>query len=399
MPRVAAGELRACGPLRRRGPVADRVEAWHVEALVRLADGQPSRRPARCAQWPAPARGAPGGAGASDLRAAVSEIGVEIARLGLRIALADDAGLGARVGRAAAGSALRLAPVTPSPSPALRDLDRAAPRQRERSGGPRCRDDRAAPCRRRPRSRIDSKPFPSRDRPGPLAGEPSRHRRHPSPRELAARSGDAGAGRVHRARRPDHRTDARRRQARPPRARRGGPGPRGAGVAAFRAGRLVRRGQTPGSARLGAAGARAAAEALEERLIAPLAETIGDAAGDRADRVAAHPAVVDAADATRASGDRRAVGGDMAARGSRPCAGEADGARCSSPGRGCATPPRSWPTSAGCIRGPPCSPGGEATAAAVMRRSRAPRSPISPATGASAQTARCSPRSSSRTAS
>ena len=36
---LARRELAASSPLRRRGPVADRVETWHVRALIRLAGG------------------------------------------------------------------------------------------------------------------------------------------------------------------------------------------------------------------------------------------------------------------------------------------------------------------------------------------------------------------------
>ena len=87
-----AGSSRRALELRRRGPVADRVEAWHVDALVRLAEGNRlgAQRAARTGLRLLEEHQA--ALAASDLRAAVSEIGVEIARLGLRIALADDAG-------------------------------------------------------------------------------------------------------------------------------------------------------------------------------------------------------------------------------------------------------------------------------------------------------------------
>jgi hypothetical protein len=121
-PRVARQELAACSSLRRRGPVADRIDAWHVEALVRLHAGD-------CA---AAARGARSGLrlldayraalGASDLRATVSEIGVELAQLGLRIALAGLATWSMLAwAEKLRASALRLAPVTPPGSPELQE--------------------------------------------------------------------------------------------------------------------------------------------------------------------------------------------------------------------------------------------------------------------------------------
>ncbi|MDQ6804459.1 MAG: CHAT domain-containing protein [Actinomycetota bacterium] len=120
--RVARRELTACSTLLRRGRVADRIEAKHVEALIRLAEGD---RP-----------GAQGAArsglrlledhraalGASDLRATASAIGAELAQLGLRIAVTEG-----RPGplfdwaEALRGSALRLAPVTPPKSRDLRE--------------------------------------------------------------------------------------------------------------------------------------------------------------------------------------------------------------------------------------------------------------------------------------
>ena len=40
-PGVARRELGACSALRRHGLIADRIEAWHVEALIRLAGHDP----------------------------------------------------------------------------------------------------------------------------------------------------------------------------------------------------------------------------------------------------------------------------------------------------------------------------------------------------------------------
>jgi hypothetical protein len=120
--RVARRELGACSSLRRRGPVADRIEARHVEALIRLAedDRAGAQRAARGGlRLLADRRAA---LGASDLRATASAIGAELARLGLQIALANGRpGALFEWAEALRGSALRLAPVTPPESAELRD--------------------------------------------------------------------------------------------------------------------------------------------------------------------------------------------------------------------------------------------------------------------------------------
>jgi hypothetical protein len=118
---VARRELAACSSLRRRGPVADRIEARHVEALIRLAEGDDAgaQRAARNGLRLLEEHRA--ALGASDLRATASAIGAELARFGLQIALA-----GGRPdalfewAEALRGSALRLAPVTPPKSAELR---------------------------------------------------------------------------------------------------------------------------------------------------------------------------------------------------------------------------------------------------------------------------------------
>ena len=119
---VARRELAACAPLRRRGPVADRVETWHVMALIRMAGGdadaaqQAARRGLRLLEDHR------AGLGASDLRASASETGAGLARLGLRIALAHrPPGPLFEWAEALRGNALRLAPVTPPKSAELRD--------------------------------------------------------------------------------------------------------------------------------------------------------------------------------------------------------------------------------------------------------------------------------------
>jgi hypothetical protein len=122
---TARRELAACGPLRRHAPVADRIEAWHVEALLRRAagDGVGAQRAARAGLELLD--GYRAALGASDLRASVSAIGVALAQLGLRVALEAErpATILAWSERARA-SALRLDPVTPADLPALRDSQR-----------------------------------------------------------------------------------------------------------------------------------------------------------------------------------------------------------------------------------------------------------------------------------
>jgi len=119
---LARRELAASSPLRRRGPVADRVERWHVVALIRLAGGdaagarQAARKGLRLLEDHRAALGA------SDLRASASETGAGLARLGLRIALANGHPSALfEWAEALRGNSLRLAPVTPPNSAELRD--------------------------------------------------------------------------------------------------------------------------------------------------------------------------------------------------------------------------------------------------------------------------------------
>ncbi|MGA2014969.1 MAG: CHAT domain-containing protein, partial [Solirubrobacteraceae bacterium] len=140
---VGRRELAACSALRRRGPVADRIEAWHVEALVRLARDDPAGAQRAARAGLALLEDYRAALGASDLRATASEIGVELSRLGVRVALAspDDRLLLAWAERLRA-SALRSAPVTPPAAPELRaratDLRRVSSelRRAERGGRP-----------------------------------------------------------------------------------------------------------------------------------------------------------------------------------------------------------------------------------------------------------------------
>ena len=121
-PAVARRELAGCSVLLRRGPVADRIEAWHVEALLRLDRGDRAGAQRALRTGLGLLEGYRETLGASDLRATVSEIGVELAQLGLRIALAslDTDSMLAWADRLR-GSALRLPPVTPPDVPELRD--------------------------------------------------------------------------------------------------------------------------------------------------------------------------------------------------------------------------------------------------------------------------------------
>jgi CHAT domain-containing protein len=119
---VARRELAGCSVLLRRGPVADRIEARHVEALVRLDDGDRAGAERALRTGLRLLEGYRETLGASDLRATASEIGVELAELGLRTALAgeDMDSILAWADRLR-GSALRLPPVTPPDMPELRD--------------------------------------------------------------------------------------------------------------------------------------------------------------------------------------------------------------------------------------------------------------------------------------
>jgi CHAT domain len=124
-PRVAALEFAGCSVLRRRGRVPDRIEAWHVEALLRLQRGDRSGAQRALRTGLGLLERYRDTLGASDLRASASEIGVELAELGLRIALAgtDTGSMLAWADRLRA-NALRSPPVTPPNASEL--WDRAA---------------------------------------------------------------------------------------------------------------------------------------------------------------------------------------------------------------------------------------------------------------------------------
>ncbi len=119
--RLARRELAACTSLRRRGPAADRIEIRHVEALIRLAEGDDAGALRAVRSGLRLLEDHRAALSASDLRATASTIGAELARLGLRIALADGSPNALlEWAEALRGSALRLAPVTPPQSPELR---------------------------------------------------------------------------------------------------------------------------------------------------------------------------------------------------------------------------------------------------------------------------------------
>jgi CHAT domain-containing protein len=115
-------ELGATRALRRRGPVADRVEWWHVTALARLDRGDRggALRAARAGLGLLDRHRA--SLGASELRVTASAIGIELARLGLRVQLATgDPGAVLVWSERLRAKALELDPVTPPDSPMLRD--------------------------------------------------------------------------------------------------------------------------------------------------------------------------------------------------------------------------------------------------------------------------------------
>ena len=122
-PGVARRELAACSVLLRRGPLADRIEAWHVEALLRLERGDRAGAQRALRTGLGLLEGYRETLGASDLRATASEIGVELAaarpadRARRRRHRSSMLAWAERL----RASALRLPPVTPPDMPELRD--------------------------------------------------------------------------------------------------------------------------------------------------------------------------------------------------------------------------------------------------------------------------------------
>jgi hypothetical protein len=121
--RTAGRQLALARPLKARGSAADRIELFHAEALLALADGRPEiaeRRLLRGMELVDEYRAA---LGAVELRASASGIGVELAQRGLGIALESEgpANVLAWAERLRA-SALRLPPVRPPGDRRLREL-------------------------------------------------------------------------------------------------------------------------------------------------------------------------------------------------------------------------------------------------------------------------------------
>ncbi len=134
--RLARREAEAASSLRRGGTVADRVEFWHVEALLRLAEGDAlggERALRRGLQLLEEYRAA---LGAVELRVTASALGVELAEHGLRLALST--GKPEKVlawAERMRANALRLPPVRPPADRRLRarqaELRRVAAQIRE----------------------------------------------------------------------------------------------------------------------------------------------------------------------------------------------------------------------------------------------------------------------------
>jgi tetratricopeptide (TPR) repeat protein len=135
-PEVARRELADVGRARAGASAQLRVETWHATALVRLADGDQAAAKRALRRGLNVVDEHRAVLGATELRVASAAHGAELARLGLRLALAD--GRPWEVLRWAErwrAGALRLPPVTPPEDPdleaALQDLRDARATQRE----------------------------------------------------------------------------------------------------------------------------------------------------------------------------------------------------------------------------------------------------------------------------
>jgi CHAT domain len=119
-PRLAARELGQAAEARGRGPAGQRAQAWHATALVRLAGGDRAGAKAALRRGLAVVDAYRAGLSATELRVGAAAHGEDLARLGVRLALAD--GRPWEVLRWAerwrAGS-LRLPPVAPPEDSAL----------------------------------------------------------------------------------------------------------------------------------------------------------------------------------------------------------------------------------------------------------------------------------------
>ena len=88
-PRAAEDELAKAAEARGRGPVGLRAQAWHATALVRLARGDRSGAKDALRRGLSVLDTYRAGLGATELRVGAASHGEDLARLGLRLALAD----------------------------------------------------------------------------------------------------------------------------------------------------------------------------------------------------------------------------------------------------------------------------------------------------------------------
>jgi CHAT domain len=281
--RVARIELARCAQLRRRGPLADRVEAWHVEALIKQTEGDADGAQRAASQGRRVLEHHRAALGASELRATASEIGAELACVGLRIALGSD-DLGALFAWAEnlRGSALRLVPVTPPTNPELRtamtelrrvsgELDRA------QVGGHAVRELLARQARFEAQVRQLSRHAPAGPGPaGPAPDSRATARATPAVGELTSALG--GGGLIEFVELDGHMTALTLAGGRLTRHDLGALAPIAEQLAwlRFSLTRLARlRARAPQRAAL-LAGAHASAQALDTRVIAPLATAMGE---------------------------------------------------------------------------------------------------------------------------
>ncbi len=119
-PEVARAELTGVGRARSRGPAELRAQAWHATALLRLADDDRSGAKRALRRGLDVIDEHRAGLGATELRAGIAAQGRDLARLGLRLSMAE--GRAWEILRWAErwrAGALRLPPVTPPDDPAL----------------------------------------------------------------------------------------------------------------------------------------------------------------------------------------------------------------------------------------------------------------------------------------
>jgi Tfp pilus assembly protein PilF len=135
-PELAESELARAAAARGRGPVGERVQAWHATALVRLARDDPSGAKHALRRGLGVLDAYRSRLGATELRVGAAAHGQDLARLGLRLALAG--GRPWEVLRWAErwrAGALRLPPASPPDdtelADALTDLRRAESDLRE----------------------------------------------------------------------------------------------------------------------------------------------------------------------------------------------------------------------------------------------------------------------------